>query len=132
MTFEERLSELGVETRDIIPSDKQCSNTYEKFFTSAERICKEMGEEFDLEWLTVYLALAVAKRDNIIDRMETRLNNVIGELDCLVKICTNCRDCRSCKSYDICDDEDIECNQYYSAYEYAGIPEDWSVDDEQS
>ena len=83
MTFDERLAALGVETGDILPSEEHCSNLYEKFFTSAERICKEMGEECDLEMLLSYLTIAIAKRDNIIDRMETRIVNLTSERDYL-------------------------------------------------
>lgn len=83
MTFDERLAALGVETSDILPSEEHCSNLYEKFFNSAERICKEMGEKFDLEMLLSYLTIAIAKRDEIIDRMETRIVNLTGERDYL-------------------------------------------------
>lgn len=83
MIFEERLAELGVEIRDSLLKDEHCSNLYEKFFTSAERICKKMGEEFDLEMLLSYLTIAIAKRDEIIDRMETRIVNLTGERDYL-------------------------------------------------
>lgn len=124
MTFEERLAALGVETRDIIPSAKQRTNTYEKFFASAERICKKMGEEFDVERLLSYLTIAIAKRDNIIDRMETRLNNVIGEREYLLDrmwgenpcvICENAKREGGC-AVDICE------------FEFAGVPEDWRAD----
>lgn len=83
MTFDERLAALGIETSDILPSNERCNGLYEKFYAVVERICKEMGEEFDLEMLLSYLIIAIAKRDDIIDRTETRIVNLTSERDYL-------------------------------------------------
>ena len=126
MIFDERLAALGVETSDILPSNERCNGLYEKFYAVVERICKEMGEEFDLEMLLSYLIIAIAKRDEIIDRMETRLDNVIGEREYLLDrmwgenpcvICENAKREGGC-AVDICE------------FEFAGVPENWRAHDD--
>lgn len=84
MTFDERLAALGIETCDILPSAERCDNLFfEKFYVAIERICKEAGAEFDVPFVAAYLVLEIAKRDDIIDRMETRIVNLTGERDYL-------------------------------------------------
>ena len=134
MTFEERLAALGVDLSDLPQSDG-CHLTYDwQSRSMAEqevyRFAGMSGQFVDIIDCLKMHQDYILHLTGIIDRMETRLDNVTGELDHLKKICTDCRDCCSCENYGICDDEDIECSQYYSAYEYAGVPEDWSVDDD--
>ena len=121
MTLEERLAALGVETRDFVPSDEHCKNLYDKFYAEAKRICKLMGGKLDGPFMVSLLLVAVAKRDIIIDRTETRLNNVIGEREYLLDrmwgenpcvICENAKREGGC-AVDICE------------FEFAGVPEDW-------
>ena len=130
MTFEERLAVLGVETSDILPSEKHCSNLYEKFFNLVERICKEMGEEFDQEMLLSYLIIAIAKRDEIIDRMETRIVNLTGERDYLEgRMNITGGDCGSCV-HDHRGGCPIESpHKKCESYIFARVPEDWRPDD---
>lgn len=125
MTFDERLAALGVETRDFVPSDEHCKSLYDKFYAEAERICEKMSMELDAPFMVSLLLVAVAKRDNIIDRMETRLHNVIGEREYLLDrmwgeypcvICENAKREGGC-AVDICE------------FEFAGVPEDWRADD---
>ena len=129
MTFDERLAALGVETRDILPSNERCNSLYEKFYAVVERICKEMGEECDLEMILSYLIIAIAKRDDIIDRMETRIVNLTGardylltqlEDDCMVCANADPKNHRVCAKYDFIPDD---------CFEFEGVPEDWSADD---
>ena len=112
MTFEERLAALGVETRDFVPSDEHCKNLYDKFYAEAKRICKLMGGKLDGPFMVSLLLVAVAKRDIIIDRMETRIVNLTGDVDFLKEIY---------------EDYGLEFGR---SVEYEGLPEDWSVDDD--
>lgn len=133
MTFDERLAALGVETNDILPSNEHCNNLYEKFFALTERICKEMGEECDLEMLLSFLLIAIAKRDEIIDRMETRIVNLTVECDWL-----RYDECPTCVNHDkhnplLCgiDDDCMQDNDgYCTHYVYSGVPEDWRAHDD--
>lgn len=126
MTFDERLAKLGVETRDFVPSDEHCKCLYDKFYAEAKRICKLMGGKLDGPFMVSLLLVAVAKRDIIIDRMETRMNNVIGEREYLLDrmwgenpcvICENAKRKGGC-AVDICE------------FEFAGVPEDWRAHDD--
>ena len=65
---------------------------------------------------------------DIIDRMETALENVCGERDFLVKRC----DCGICKYGDLSflDEPCASCNLGHINFKFAGVPEDWRADDE--
>lgn len=69
---------------------------------------------------------------DVIDRMETALENVCGERDYLLK--TQSFDCEDCVNYgpDDCPemrtDPALWCDSTTAIWK--GIPEDWSVDDE--
>ena len=73
---------------------------------------------------------------DIIDRMETALNNVIGERDYLRKVIEKEVPCLICVTKE-CRAYDEPCNSCLQPnggtmvnHEYAGVPEDWSVDDD--
>ena len=131
MTFEERLAALGVETRDFVPSDEHCKSLYDKFYAEAKRICKLMGGKLDGPFMVSLLLVAVADRDTIINRMETRLDNVIGERNYLLKYYGY--DCKECVKYPDCstlaDSDDFTCVGSLLD-DWAGVPEDWRADDD--
>ena len=124
MTLEERLAALGVETRDFVPSDEHCKNLYDKFYAEAKRICKLMGGKLDGPFMVSLLIVAVAKRDIIIDRMETRIVNLTVEREYLLD--------RMWREYPcaICEHAKREggCAVDLCGFDFAGVPEDWSAD----
>ena len=69
---------------------------------------------------------------DVIDRMETALENVCGERDYLLK--TVSFDCEDCVNFDSDDcpqmttDPYLHCDSTTAIWK--GVPEDWSVDDE--
>ena len=74
----------------------------------------------------------------IIDRLETALENVCGERDYLRTMARK-EGCRTCihHTYDnhlLCENEGKLCSLddrgNCENYEYEGVPEDWSVDDD--
>lgn len=132
MTFEERLAALGVETRDFVPSDEHCKNLYDKFYAEAKRICKLMGGKLDGPFMISLLLVAVAKRDIIIDRMETRIVNLTVECDWL-----RYDECPTCVNHNkhnplLCGIDDCvqDKDGYCTHYVYSGVPEDWRADDD--
>lgn len=131
MTFEERMAELGVETRDFVPDDEHCKRLYDKFYAEAERICEKMSMELDAPFMVSLLLVAVANRDDIIDRMETRLVNVTGERDWLKSVLENHLFCETCvggQGIEPCVNGHL-CSTDNPNYRYSGVPEDWSVDE---
>lgn len=69
---------------------------------------------------------------DVIDRMETALENVCGERDYLLK--TQCFDCEDCVNFDSKDcpemqtDPALRCDSTTAIWK--GVSEDWRVDDE--
>ena len=64
---------------------------------------------------------------DVIDRLETALENVCGERDYLVWALKKDYPCDICIHFE--EPCDI-CERANSKFEFAGIPEDWSADDE--
>lgn len=128
MTFEERLAAIGVETRDFVPGEENCKRLYDKFYAEAKRICEKMSIELDGPFMVSLLLAAVAKRDIIIDRMETRIVNLTGERDYLAEGYGDVTsDCRACSYYG--EDGDCHNEQTYCSFDFACVPENWRVDD---
>ena len=138
MTFEERLAELGIDPVIISLSDDRCDALYEKFYKASEAIAQELGIGFSALTMITMLLRGIAERDDIIDRMETRIVNLTGERDWLLQLYHNsCSDaCRVClyRHPNLCEGEitfTLEDREYVTCqFEYAGVPEDWRVDDD--
>lgn len=87
MTFEERLAGLGVDLSDFNCNVGRCAALYEKYYEQAKAMADEYGKknEFVAALITSMLLCEIAERDDIIDRMETLLVNVTGEMDWMKK-----------------------------------------------
>ena len=103
MTFDERLAALGIDLSDLPQTDVMIR-------------CRTR-EEMVRAYMTLFA--------EILDRMETRLDNVIGEREYLLDrmwgenpcvICENAKREGGC-AVDICE------------FEFAGVPEDWRAHD---
>ena len=66
---------------------------------------------------------------DVIDRMETALENVCGERDYLLHECIGCEDCAAASEYDDFENEICHSCENESKFEWS-IPEDWRVDDD--
>lgn len=80
------------------------------------------------------LSAHYAKAVDIIDRMETALENVCGERDYLLHLIKKTRPCWVCVHRDLLASQH-PCNTCRNVksdpyFEYAGVPDNWSVDDE--
>ena len=87
MTFEERLAELGIELRDLdsIHFIRRSMSIYEKFVDIAEEKAKKIDGDIGVTLAMAFID-AINERDDIIDRMETRLDNVLRERDYLMQV----------------------------------------------
>ena len=87
MTFEERLAALGVDLSNLNVSVARCAILYEKYYEKAKAMAYEHGKknEFVAALITSMFLCDIAERDDIIDRMETRLDNVLRERDYLME-----------------------------------------------
>lgn len=92
-------------------------------------------DDYDSTRSKMILKLYILHLTDIIDRMETALENVCGERDYLRHVagvdgcwtCTNSDSGMECHRPEGCVlNDEGRC----AGYEYAGIPEDWRVDDE--
>lgn len=90
-------------------------------------ICTDM-DDYDSTRSKMILKLYILHLADVIDRMETALENVCGERDYL---CDR-SGCKSCAYEEIpgynmpC----LNCTASKKFYEFAGVPEDWRVDDD--
>ena len=143
MTFEQRMAELGVDLSDL-NVDIGCGEAlYEKYYELAEATADTKGIELNALLMIMLVLHDIAERDDIIDRMETRIVNLTGERDYLLDLMINyagCNDCRVClhrhpvipiacsdesKYMTLKDGEFVACQ-----FEYAGVSEDWRPDDD--
>ena len=71
---------------------------------------------------------------DVIDRLELALENVCGERDYLVWALKEDCHCDTCIHKDkyLCEEPCNLCELANSKFEFAGVPEDWRVDDEKS
>ena len=118
MTFEERLAELGVDLSDLPDeySMEQCA--------SACIVAGKWAKYTDHTVPFHYILHLV----DVIDRMETRLVNVTGELN-FIKYAF--RDCATCTVGSVpYDDRCNCCDENFSNYEFAGVLENWRPDDD--
>lgn len=133
MIFEERLAALGVDPAIISLHEDRCDALYERFYKASEAIAQELGIGFSALTMITLLLREIAGRDDIIDRLETRLDNVIGERDYLVeKLSEAIGDCNICVYSDLNEAEMpcYQCNFPKRSFEFAGVPEDWMVHDD--
>ena len=106
MTFEERLAELGVDLSDL-PKTYKDANTWNAL--TAAFAWDVMADEKRGEGI---LAAFVLHLVDIIDRMETKIVNLTGDVDYLKELYEKLAE------------------EYGYSDEYDGVPEDWSADDE--
>ena len=118
MTFEERLAALGVDLSDLPEHDRI------PVLGINRTVFEWKGELLDRE---VDLYRYIMHLTDVIDRMETRLVNVTGELNYIKQTFMGCATCTdgSVLHSDRCN----SCDENYSNYEFAGVLEDWSVDE---
>ena len=114
MTFDERMAELGVDLSDL-PRRYTFQQGVDAQFHAYET--KEMMPSEYILHLT-----------EIIDRMETRIVNLTGELN-FIKYAF--RDCATCTAGSVpYSDRCNSCDENFIHYEFAGVPEDWRPDDD--
>ena len=128
MIFEQRMAELGVDLSDLSINVERDNALSEKYYELAEATADTKGIEFNALLMITLVLHDIAERDDIIDRMETRIVNLTGERDYLAKNYAGCEDCRYCSAVD--DNPCSGCDEDYSALEFAGIPDDWRPDDD--
>lgn len=77
---------------------------------------------------TMVLKLYILHLTDVIDRLEWALENVCGERDYLKQQFRShgYRDCKSCAHRYDCE----QLSDYCCGYVFAGVPENWSVDDD--
>lgn len=128
MTLEQRMAELGVDLSDLNVVVDRGNALYEKYYESAKQIAEEKGLWFNGMLLATLLIHEICERDDIIDRMETRLVNVTGELNYIKDTFRDCATCTvgSNPHSDKCD----ACGKDFSNYEFAGVLENWRADDD--
>ncbi len=117
MTFEERLAALGVDLSDL-PTH---------YSLDMEVVALEAAADSGFGWLEDY----VCHLTDIIDRMETRIVNLTGELDWLIRRAPDVEiECDLCVHRDHVGEP--PCDKCApppgeSFFEFAGIPEEGSV-----
>ena len=134
MTFEERMAELGVDLSDL-PLGYSLSK--EKAKSISDIACRWFVDEDSPDGValrnivSIPLFQYILHLIDIIDRMETRLDNVIGERNYLLKYYGY--DCKECVKYPDCstlaDSDDFTCVGSILD-DWAGVPEDWRADDD--
>ena len=111
MTFEQRMAELGVDLSDLPDeySMEQCA--------SACIVAGKWAKYTDHTVPYDYILHLV----DVIDRMETRIVNLTGELNYIKDTFRDCATCAvgSIPRSDKCD----ACDENFSNYEFAGVPE---------
>ena len=131
MTFEERLAALGVDLSDLpngylldIEMERAISNTACRWF-----IGDDAPDGVALRNL-LSIPQYILHLTDIIDRMETRLVNLTGELDWLKSVLENHLFCETCiggQGMEPCVNGHL-CSIDNPNYRYSGVPEDWRVD----
>jgi len=125
VTFEARMAELGVDLSDL-PKHKRIP------MLVINRKISEWKSELIDNPLDLYRF--ILHLTDIIDRMETRLVNVTGERDYLLRLIENhwndelfVNPCEFCRSYS----ENEKCWRTCDGEEplEIGVPEDWRADD---
>lgn len=89
-------------------------------------------DDYDSTRSKMVLKLYILHLTDIIDRMETALENVCGEQDYLVWALKKDYPCDVCIHRDkyMFEKPCNLCKKDNSKFEFAGVPEDWSVDNE--
>ena len=142
MTFEQRMAELGVDLSDL-PSAYSYSQMIKADLNALDYLQNLYPDDIiTLDKLENYLWFILHLTD-IIDRMETRIDNLTGERDYLLDLINyyaGCNDCRICLHRHpviptVCSDESkyvtVKDGEYVACqFEYASVSEDWRVDDE--
>lgn len=125
MTCDERLEALlnrAGQTISDLPKDYLDTNCIRAYAGVQEwRSENNLSTQHDCEKYILHLT-------DIIDRMETALENVCGERDYLEQQIRNYgyRDCKSCAHRYDCE----QLSEYCCGYAFGGVPEGWSADDE--
>ena len=117
MTFEQRMAELGVDLSDL--PDASINITKGHRLIDAAEAARRYSSYYSEYAYILHLT-------DIIDRMETRIVNVTGERDWLLRLYGY--DCEECKRYDECNRDGDYCEREL-VEDWAGVPEDWSIDD---
>ena len=113
MTFEQRMAELGVDLSDL------------PMGYSEQHLWKAYDALFDWNDHCEVLAPFVLHLIDVIDRMETRLVNLTGERDYLLRLYGY--DCEECNKYNECNRDGDYCERDL-VENWAGVPEDWRAE----
>lgn len=125
MTFEERLSVLGVDLSDLPEPSTLVSRSLHLHSKTYDFIKSLYGDSWSGADRTRLFLSYILHLTDIIDRMETRIVNLTGERDyllhmagipcdeCILEIGAHC----------------APCAEGNAVGEWGGVPEDWSVDD---
>ena len=136
MTFEQRMAELGVDLSDMPKNLAGGPEPYPLSMLSKANgaawdwyldIGSDM-ENYDSTRSKMVLKLYILHLTDIIDRMETRIVNLTGDVDYLVERYGDVTsDCKACSYYG--EDGDCYNEQTYCSFDFAGVPEYWRPDD---
>lgn len=138
MTPDERIEKLlnraGQTISDLPKSDGKHLTYNRESRSSAEHkvfaYAKQSGYVDVIDCLAMHQDYILHLTD-VIDRMETALENVCGERDYLVLARKKVYPCDACIHRDKYRFEEpcVLCERANSKFEFAGVPEDWSVDE---
>lgn len=120
MTFEERLAALGVDLSDLPNGYKD-----EKLAIAADE-AEHWSHRITWRRYCDY----ILHLTDVIDRMETRIINLTGELNYIKQTFMNCVTCT--EGSVLHSDRCKSCDENYSNYEFVGVLEGWRPDDDGS
>ena len=130
MTFEERMSELGVDLSDLPEPSTLVSRSLHLHSKTYDFIKSLYGDSWSGADRTRLFLSYILYLVDIIDRMETRIVNLTGERDWLKSVLENHLFCETCvggQGIEPCVNGHL-CSTDNPNYRYSGVPEDWRVD----
>ena len=141
MTPDERIEELLSRAGQTISDLPKCAEDGSiEYYTERLESLAKAARAFDRDsiyrtLLNIQIAIYALHLTDIIDRMETALENVCGERDYLKQIIEQQIPCEICVTKECCTDDE-PCNSCLQPddetmvnYEYEGVPENWRPDD---
>lgn len=132
-TFDKRLAALGVDLSDLPEPSTLVSRSLHLHSKTYDLIKSLYGDSWSGADRTRLFLSYILLLTDIIDRLETRLDNVIGERDYLVeKLSEAIGDCNICVYSDLNEAEMpcYQCNFPDRNFVFAGVPDDWMVHDD--